>query len=273
MPPWSSPWERLSFAATALAVAVLPERVKEHPRLQPYATTSAHAVSAYVEVVVAVAFFVKGMLVAVSGFSHGPGWEYLVRQPELTQRDFFAMGALGYLAYLLQPITWVLLYCFAEGVVRALEALVTGRHLGLGFVWLAWRAGRLFRQTLHRRRLDLLLGPPRPDEIIRLPSGRTIALEVYSVESKPWSETQVVEVDGAFFELAGRNLVRRGRWHAWRYQFLPLGENEVIRGAIIPLGRLTSEPPDSEARAFIGAGLAERPPASATPRGTPARDR
>lgn len=227
--------ERCIFAVVALAVTVLPERVKEHPRLQPYATVAAHLLSAYAEVVAAVSLFVWGMIRAVSGFSHGPAWQYLVSKPLLTHRDFFAMGALGYVSYLAQPTTWLLLYCFAEGVVRAYEAAFSDRRIGLGVVWLGWQLGRLARHGVRRRRLDRLLGPTRPDELVLLPRGGPIALEVFTVEDKPWSETQVVEFEGAFYELAGRQLVRRGRWHAWRYEFLPLGDNEVIRGAIVRL--------------------------------------
>lgn len=233
---------------------MLPERVKEHPRLQPYATTPAHVISAYAEVVAAVVLFVWGMVGAVSGFSHGPAWEYLTRQPQLTHRDFFAMGALGYLAYLLRPTTWLLLYCFAEGVVRAYEAAFWGRHLGLGAVWLGWQLGRWTRRGVRRRRLDVLLGPKRPDQIVVLPPGGTVALEVLTVEDKPWSDTQVVELDGAFYELTGRELVRRGRWHWWRYRFLPLGDNEVIRGAVVRLSASLGPPGDDRARADAGAG-------------------
>lgn len=263
--------ERCAFAVTALAVTVLPERFKEHARLQPYASTSAHVISAYAEVVVSVTLFIWGMIGAVSGFSHGPAWEYLVHQPQLTQRDFFAMGALGYLVYLTRPTTWLLLYCFAEGVVRALEAAFSGRHIGLGAVWLAWQLGRQTRRGVRRRRLDSLLGPSRPDEIVVLPPGRTVALEVFTVEEKPWSDTQVVELDGGFFELAARQLVRRGRWHAWRYQFLPLGDNEVIRGAVIRLANPQAQ--NETARTVAGAGPQTTADRAATRRAIPARDR
>lgn len=258
MSPAEKLLDRCVFAVTALAITVLPERSKEHPRLQPYATTSAHLVSAFAEIAAAVILFVWGMIGAVSGFSHGPAWEYLVRQPQLTQRDFFAMGALGYLVYLTRPTTWLLLYCFAEGVVRALEAAFWGRHLGLGVVWLGWQLGRQTGRGLRRRRLDTLLGPGRPDEIVILPPGRTVALEIFTVEDKPWSDTQVVELDGGFYELATRQLVRRGRWHAWRYQFLPLGDNEVIRGSFVRLPPTTGRRADEEARAGERAGPRSR---------------
>jgi len=264
--------ERCAFAVAALAVAVLPERIKEHPRLQPYSTTWAHLVSAYAEVVVSVVLFIWGMVGAVSSFSYGPAWEYLVRQPQLTHRDFFAMGALGFLVYLAQPATWVLLYGFAEGLVRALEAAFWDRRLGLGVVWLGWQLGRQALRGEHRLRLGVMLGPPRPDEIVVQPAGQPVALEVFSVEDKSWSENQVVEFGGAFYELIGRELVARGRWYAWRYELALLGDNEVIRGAVVRL--VVPKAAENEgARAAGGAGPQTAPEPAARRRATPARDR
>lgn len=264
--------DRLLAILISLAITVLPERVKEHERLQPYHSTAAHLLSAWAEMAISATLFVLGMLAAVSGFSHGPAWEYLQRQPTLTHRDFFAMGALGYISYLLHPTTWLLLYGFAEGVVRAVEVGINGRSPGVAPVWAVWRLGGWLRQRMQKSRTNLLVGPTRPDEIVRIPEGQPITLEIFSVEEKPWSEMQVVELDGRFYELVARELVPHGRWQAWRYQFGELGGGEVIRGAIIHLGVSHVQAIQEPARADVGAGPNHAERGAISPRATPARD-
>lgn len=264
--------DRLLFILISLAITVLPEQVKEHERLQPYRSTAAHLFSAYAEMAISAALFVLGMLAAVSSFSHGPAWEYLARQPTLAHRDFFAMGALGYLSYLLHPSTWLLLYCFAEGVVRAIEGLINGRHPGLAAVWAVWRLGGWLRRRVHSSHTSIIVGPTRPDEIVMLPFGQPIALEIFSVEEKPWSEMQVVELNGDFYELATCQLVRHGRWNAWRYQFLPLGGGEVIRGSIVRLSAPQVQSRHDSARTETGAGQKAVREAKVSSRATPVRD-
>ena len=120
------------------------------------------------------------------------------------------MGALGYISYLFRPTTWLILYCFAEGIVRALEAAFWERPLGLGVVSLGWRAATWVRQTGRRHHLATLIGPPRPDEIVLPARSRRGLLEIFSVEEKPWSDYQVVELDDEFYQLATRQVVPHG---------------------------------------------------------------
>src|SRR3972149_8254460 len=74
------------------------------------------------------------------------------------------MGALGYVSYLFTPVAWVTLYCFAEGILRALDAAYSERMLGMAFVALPWRGALAAKRALGRRRLESRLGPERPDE-------------------------------------------------------------------------------------------------------------
>jgi hypothetical protein len=247
-----------------MAITVLPERVKSHERLQPYVSTLAHIFSAYVELALAAGLFIWGMISWVSRFSHGAGWTYLTSQPTLGYNDFFAMGALGYLSYLFHPTTWLILYCFAEGMVRALEAAFWERPLGLGVVSLGWRAATWVRQTGRRHHLATLIGPTRADEIVRPTQSRRGLLEIYSVEEKPWSDYQVVELDDEFFQLATRQVVPHGPHHAWRYQLHRLETSEVLRGAIVRLTTASQVAPDKE-RARTESGASPEDLASTRP--------
>lgn len=238
-----------------MAITVLPERVKGHDRLQPYVSTVAHVLSAYLEAAFAAGFFIWGLISWVSRFSHGPGWTYLTSQPTLGYDDFFAMGALAYVSYLFRPTTWLLLYCFAEGVVRAMEAAFWDRPLGLGAVSLGWRIATWARQTNRRQYLAALIGPLRPDEIVLPAQSRMGLLEIFSVEEKPWSDYQVVELDDEFYQLATRHVVPHGPYHAWRYQLHRMETSDVLRGAIVRLTTLLPVAADKErARTPNGAG-------------------
>jgi hypothetical protein len=267
-------WERLIFVAVAMAITVLPERAKSHDRLQPYVSTAAHVLSAYLEVALAAGLFVWGMISWVSRFSHGAGWTYLASQPTLGYGDFFAMGALGYISYLFRPTTWLIMYCFAEGVVRALEAAFWDRPVGLGVVSLGWRVAIWVRTAARRRRLATLIGPPRPDEIVLPARTRSGLLEIYSVEEKPWSDYQVVKLDDEFYQLATRQVVPHGPHHAWRYQLHRMETSEVLRGGIVHLTMAPASAADRErARTPSGAGPEDLTPSDPTRPGTPAHDR
>jgi hypothetical protein len=267
-------WNRFVFATAAMAITVLPERVKSHDRLQPYVSTVAHVLSAYVEVVLATGLFVWGMISWVSRFSHGAGWTYLTSQPGLGYNDFFAVGALGYLSYLFRPTTWLILYCFAEGIVRALEAAFWDRPVGLGVVSVGWRVATWAHSSARRRPLATLIGPPRPDEIVLPTQSRRGLLEIYSVEEKPWSDYQEVELDEEFYQLATRQVVPHGPHHAWRYQLHRMEPSDVLRGAIVRLPMPPAAAADKErARTPSGTGPEDLTPSEPTRPGSPAHDR
>jgi len=223
----------LGVMLVALVVSVVPERAKRTGPLAPWANPGVHILSGVIESLAAGALFVFGMLRAVGVFAHGPGWVYLSNRDTLGYNDFFAVGALGYLSYLVHPFTLLLVYCYAEGIVRALEAVYHERMPGLGVIALAWRGVELLGARVRGARRKALLGPDRHDEVVepgRSPRGM---LEIYSVEDRPWSDVQVVDYGGEFFQLASKDLVPRGAHHAWRYLLHRLDDNDVIRGVIV----------------------------------------
>jgi len=224
---------RLGVLLVALLVSIVPERAKRSGPLAAWASPGVHVASGVIELVVAGALFIVGMLRAVGLFAHGPGWVYLTRSDTLGYDDFFAVGALGYLNYLLHPVTLLLVYCYGEGIVRALEAVYHERMPGLGVVALAWRGVEAATAWARRAHRTALIGPPRPDEVVEPGRSALGMLEIYSVEDRPWSDVQVVDYHGDFFQLASRDLIERGAHHAFRYLLHRLGDNEVIRGAIV----------------------------------------
>jgi hypothetical protein len=246
---------RVGEWVVGFAIAVLPERLKQEDRWAPFATPSAHVASGLAEIALCAALFIVGMISYVTAFSGGPGTTYLVSRPSLNYGDFFGMGILGFLSYLIRPTSLLLLYCFGEGILRALEAAVWERMLGIALISVPWRLVLRARRAAERAETAALLGPPRPDEIVPSEQSRSHLFEVYSFEVKPWSDYQVVEHEGRFYVLATRTMVPHGAYHAYRYQFHPLEEREVIRGTIV---NLTPSPPRDTAAA--AAATAEPPP-------------
>ncbi len=226
--------ERLALTLIALLVSTFPERTKRDGWPAGYASPAAHAFSGWVEVIVSVGIFGLGFLRHVSGFLEGPGGTFLMRKPgTLGYGDFFGMGALGYVSYLVTPVAWLSLYCLAEGVLRALDAAFSARMLGVTLVVLPWRAAEALHQRRDRRRAAALLGPERPDEVVVGEPGAAVALTVFSAREKPWADRQVLEVEGDFYTLASRRLVPRGLHHVFRYDLRHLPHGEVIRGVLL----------------------------------------
>jgi hypothetical protein len=226
---------RLLFELASFGVATLPEHVKQQDRLSPYATTRTHVLSGVLEFFAAVSFFVVAMVRYVVGFSNTQGYAAVSSMPTTDYGTFFGVGALAYLSFLITPQALLLVYCVAEGLVRAYETALTGRMLGMALVALPWRVVEHLLERSRKARLAVLLGPVRPDELLLPAHTRSGLLEIYSVEDKPWSDVQVVEYRGIFYILTGKRLVPRGGHHAYRYLLQETEDREVIRGNVVHL--------------------------------------
>ncbi len=237
-------WNRLTFTLTALLVSSFPEEAKRSGWPSAYASVAAHVFAGWVETIASAGLFGIGFLRYVNGFIQGPGWLYLSNRPgNLDTGDFFGMGVLGYVSYLVTPVAWVTLFCVAEGIVRALDAAFSERMLGMAFVVLPWRAVLAARRTGKRRRLEAMLGPERPDEVVTGQAGSPVALTVFAARRKPWSDYQVIDFAGEFYEATGVRIVGRGLHHAYRYDFRRLEPGDVIRGVLVRYDPRSGSPP------------------------------
>jgi hypothetical protein len=233
MAPGRRALDLASYAFGSLLVALLPEALKREGRLSAWASPAAHVVSGLGESLLCAALFWVGMIRYVTDFGRTAGWTYLIHQPTLDTGSFLGVGALAYLSYLLQPQAVLLLYCFVEGLCRALGTVYGDRLPGLGLARLVWWGWHLARQRSRAAKLALLLGPDRPDELVQPADSRYRMLELYTVADKLWSDEQVLAIGGAFYRLASKRLIRRGVHHAYQYLFHELEEREVIRGVIV----------------------------------------
>ncbi len=222
----------VGFALTALVVSTFPEKSKREGWPAFYASPAAHVVCGWVEMALAAGLFVVGLLLYVAGFNQGAGWTYVVHQPTLTPGDFLGVGALGYLSYMLTPVAWLTVYCFGEGILRALDAAISERLLGMALVVLPWRAVAAVRAGRRRGRERLFLGPERPDEVVMWERSG-VALTVFASRRKPWTAQQVIEYRGEFLRLLRVTMARQRGHGAFRYDFGRLEAREVIRGALV----------------------------------------
>jgi len=241
--------ERLRFTLVALVVSTFPEGVKRSGWPAAYASAAAHAFGGWVESLAAAGLFGIGFLRFVSGFVQGPGGTYLTEKPgTLTYGDFFGTGALGYVSYLFTPVAWVTIFCVVEGALRALDAAYSERMLGMAFVALPWRAALAGKVLIRRRRHVSLLGADRPDEVIVGKPDTPVALTIFAAREKPWTNYQVIEYAGDFYEAMGKRLVARGGHHAYRYDFRHLEHGDIIRGTLVRYSSEAPNAPDTQAR-------------------------
>jgi hypothetical protein len=241
--------ERFRFTVIALVVSTFPESAKRSGWPSAYASAAAHAFGGWVEALASAGLFGIGFLRYVSGFVQGPGGTYLMQKPgSLTYGDFFGMGALGYVSYLVTPVAWVTLYCFVEGILRALDAAYSERMLGMAFLAVPWRGALALSRAIGWRRLEGRLGPERQDEVVMGKADASVALTIFAAREKPWTDFQVIEYKGDFYEAVGKRLVERGGHHAYRYEFRHLEHGDIIRGPLVRYPPEAPSAPDTQAR-------------------------
>ena len=239
-------------------MSTFPESVKGSGWPAAYASAGAHAFGGWVETLASAGLFGIGFLRHVTGFSRSTGWTYLSNLPTSTIWDWRGVGLIGFLSYLVTPIAWVTLYCFVEGILRALDAAYSERMLGMAFVAVPWRGALALRKGIGRRQLKTRLGPERPDEVIVGKAGAPVALTVFAAREKPWADYQVIEYAGDFFETIGKRLVERGGHHAYRYEFRHLEHGDIIRGVLLRYPPEERPQPNASARRGE-AGSSEKP--------------
>lgn len=138
-------------------------------------------------------------------------------------------------SYLLRPLSWLYIYCFVEGVVRSLDAILSEGNLGITLSHVLWKAGGLVGGVYERRRKEFQFGPRRPDEIHAPGRGASGFLEIYSVEDKPWFDRQVVRYQEELYIFVSQDMAKRDNFQSHHYCFRRLEPEEIIRGEIVEL--------------------------------------
>ena len=110
------------------------------------------------------------------------------------------------------------------------------------------RAALAMKGVIRRKRHVSRRGPDRPDEVIVGKAGAPVALTVFAAREKPWTDYQVIEYAGDFYEAIGKQLVARGGHYAYRYEFRHLEHGDVIRGTLVCYPPEAPNAPDTHSR-------------------------
>lgn len=215
-------------------IAVVPRRLKRQRPWSLYATAAPHVFSGIAELGIAVGLYALSLTAYARDF-HATTQGALAAGPGMPNPVAVGTSVVVLLGHAIHPASILLAIFVVDGLVRALDAGVTGGRRGVWIVELADTLLRLAGRKLAGRALSKKLGPPRPDEVVRPGASASGLLELYSVEDKPFFEQQVVRVDGCLYIIQEWELRRRGPHHAYYYGFRPLRPGEVIRGNVLEL--------------------------------------
>jgi hypothetical protein len=73
-------------------------------------------------------------------------------------------------------------------------------------------------------------------------------LTIFAAREKPWTDYQVIEYAGDFYEAVGKCLVVCGGHHAYRYEFRHFEHGDIIRGPVVHYPPEEEAPPPESAR-------------------------
>ena len=133
-------------------------------------------------------------------------------------------GPLGLVSLFLHPLTWVICYFGAEGVVRMLAGLVAEESPGTLPLVLADRGIRFVRHGEWREEPALVR-----DQVDR--HGLTGDLRIASCRKKDhWKYPLTIRHEGEIFQVQGEEHLPNERLRPHVYRLTQLPANEIIRG-------------------------------------------
>ena len=145
-------------------------------------------------------------------------------------------GTIMWLAWALQPMTWLFACLALTGIARLVAFAVSHDAVGEPLVWLGLRLAQLWRRPLKGLRSRFRFGPERPDLLLQ---ERGCDLVVLSCRPKPnWNERITVEIGSRFYRLQKSEERPDRGFRAHAYLLKESDSSEVIRGLV------RYEPPD-----------------------------
>ena len=196
----------LAFLPARWRTAYLRNMSVDWPRATQY--------SGAIEALVAMAALVVWYSIFVT--SAGPAIEKYVGWPY--------SGPLGLVSLFMHPLTWVICYFGAEGVVRLLAGLVAEEAPGTLPLVLADRAIWFVHHEEWRGELALVR-----DKVDR--HGLTGELRIASCRPKEtWKYPLTIRYEGEFFQVQGEGRLPSERTRPHVYRLTKLPANEIIRG-------------------------------------------
>ena len=144
--------------------------------------------------------------------------------PDVHPTNEMMMGLIGFVFVALNPVTWIIIWFWFEGVVRLLGAAFTDEIVGTLPLWIIDKSFRaLRRQGQNRHRPPLV-----PDEVTWLGDGQAEALMIMSCRQKPaWQDRPTIRFKDEFFKVE-RSIAGTGL-RPYTYHLRRLQAGEIIR--------------------------------------------
>lgn len=139
-------------------------------------------------------------------------------------------GALGWVLWHLNPVTWLGLLIMSTGIFRIANWLANNDSFGEPLVWLYLRLYQGKRAVARKRRIREEFGPDRPDRVILDADGGLVLLA--SREKPDWDEYRTVRIEDDFFKIESVEERRDGRYKLFAYVLEEVPESEVLRGIV-----------------------------------------
>jgi hypothetical protein len=213
----------------AFFVAVLPERYCTKPPYDRFQHRAAHFLSGIVECVLGLGLFALTYMGTIGGVQAADGGR---------TRGIAFLGAVS--AFFDLRI-YLFFGMFVEGLLRAMAALLSEHRHGIALIWILDKIALRTQKKTEEENIRSLIGPPRPDRArIKMPEGM---LEIFSTESKPWADRQFAEYGESIYVLKSKDFVKAGTNHRYRYIFRPLDRGEIIRGSVVNIPKISTDPP------------------------------
>jgi len=151
------------------------------------------------------------------------------------------VGGAGFIVFAANPLTWLILYFFVEGILRLAAAVVTGEVCGILPLCAVDLAHHLATRGRSKQELPLVR-----DEI--LPGDRGCDLKIASCRKRSdWKFPFTIRFESAFFQVVAEHFANAGpRPYIYSLRRLPPGE--VARGlreyhpddVLVPVSRVQS---------------------------------
>lgn len=153
-------------------------------------------------------------------------------QVDTSEEVFGALmsGSVIWLAWALQPYTWLLASVALTGTARLVAFGVSRDVVGEPLVWIGLRIVQAAGGLLVASRDQLRFGPERPDKILREPGSDLVIL---SARPKPeWNDRVTIEIEERFYRLRRAEERQDGTWWVHTYVLAEAPSSEIIRGLI-----------------------------------------
>jgi hypothetical protein len=206
-------------------VSLLPERMKEHLRLEGFDSTGLHIASGLSEMALGAVLWARGFL------PHLEAYNSRMFAAAGVAGEIRGFGLFGVVDYVAQPLSILYAYLIVEGVLRTFVALFARRCFGVAPLGLLYRAFGGMVRFLEKEKRRGLRGPETPDRVFT--GEEQDILEVQSWAPKDWSDRQILEYGGEFYIMTDDKFALAGLHYRYRYRFRKLQPGEIIRGSVV----------------------------------------